>query len=660
MLYGYAGKVLHVDLTNGSLEVEEPSEHFYRTYLGGSALGLFYLLRNTPAGADPFGAENTLTFALSGLTGAPISGQSRCCVVAKSPLTGGVGSSEAGGFWPAELKFAGYDAIVVRGASPQPVYLWIKDGSFELRDASHLWGRTTTDVDRMLREELRDDRVHVAQVGPAGEKRVRFAAIMNMANRANGRGGLGAVMGAKLLKAVAVRGSKKGLRMADPERLRRLMKASQANIAANADVADLGRYGTAGIVESQDATGGLPTQNWRSGTMGGERAVALSGALLSSSFLKGSAAGTQLKDGRDTCYSCGVRCKRVVEAEWAGRALRPESGGPEYETISAFGSYCDVDDLGAVAYASQMCNEYGVDTISAGATMAFAMECFEHGLITAADTGGIELRWGDGAAMVEMLEQTLRREGLGNLLAEGSQRAAERLGRGAERFVIASKSQEAPAHMPQVKASLALIYAVNPYGADHQSSEHDPCYEPELIESSPEQYGKRMAEIGLTRPQPATLLNDAKAEFTLRGQWAYQAINSAAVCQFVYGPAWQLMSMSDLAEALRATTGWDMNLEELLEVGERTLNLQRAFNGREGFTKEHDTLPRRFFDEPLRGGASSGSFVPEADWEAARDTYYRLAGWDDITGNPTRATLERLGLSWVIDAGAGGQAELAR
>ncbi|MBN2114123.1 MAG: aldehyde ferredoxin oxidoreductase family protein [Acidimicrobiia bacterium] len=652
-MHGYAGKVLHVDLTAGSLSVEEPAEAFYRTYLGGSALGLYYLLRHSPPGADPFGPENTLTFAVSAFTGAPISGQSRCSVVARSPLTDGVGSSEAGGFFPAELKFAGFDAVVVHGCSPRPVYLWIKDGGYELRDASHLWGKTTTEVDRLLAEELGEPRLQVAQAGPAGEKRVRFAAVMNMANRANGRGGLGAVMGAKGLKAVAVRASKKGLSMADPEALRRIMKASQPNVVGDGDIEDLGRHGTAGIVESQDATGGLPTRNWRSGSMGEERAAALSGTTLFQEFLRGAAAGTQMKDGRDTCYSCAVRCKRVVEGEWAGRALLPASGGPEYETIAVFGSYCDVTDLGAVVYANQLCNEHGVDTISAGATMAFAIECFEEGLITAADTGGLELRWGDGAAVVAMLERTLRREGFGDVLAEGSFRAAERIGRGADRFVMTAKKQEAPAHMPQVKVSLGLVYAVNPYGADHQSSEHDPYYEADLLEKSPHKYGKRMTDMGLTDPQPEDALNEAKAYYALRTQCAYQAMNAAGACQFVFGPAWQLMGMEELAAAIAAVTGWEFDLEGLLTIGARTLNLQRAYNAREGFTREHDTLPRRFFDEPLQGGASNGKALCEADWQVAREAYYRFAGWDPATGNPTRATLEGLGLGWVAEMMSG-------
>jgi len=650
MQYGYTGKILHVDLSAGTLEVEEPPEEFYRKYLGGSALGLYYLFKHTPADTDPYGPENTLTFALSGITGAPISGQSRCTVVAKAPLTGGVGDSQAGGFWPAELKFAGFDAIVVRGTSPRPVYLWIKDGECELRDAAHLWGQPTSEVDRMLEEELGDRRIQVAQIGPAGEKLVRFAAIMNMAQRAHGRGGMGAVMGSKKLKAIVVRGSKRKLAMADAAALRGIMKAFQPKVQEDPDIEGLAHYGTPGIIQGQDEEGGLPTRNWQKGVMGPERAERISGEFLFDELLAGAAGGTQLKDGRDTCYSCAVRCKRVVDAEWEGRSINPVSGGPEYENIATLGSYSEVADLRAIAYANQLCNEYGVDGVSAGATMAFAMECFEKGLITEADTGGIRLDWEDAKAMVAMLEMTLRREGFGDVLAEGSYRAAEKIGNGAGQFFMGSKKQEAPAHMPQVKASMGLIYAVNPYGADHQSSEHDPLYTPENIAGSPDKYAKRMRDIGLTRPQPVRALNPEKAEFTLRTQYAYQAVNSSAVCTFVYGPGWQLMGIADLADVYRAVTGWEVTVDELLEVGARTVNMQRAFNAREGFTKDDDTLPRRFFDQPLQGGNSDGWHVDEAAWSAARDSYYEQANWDPETGNPTRATLEELGLGFVADA----------
>jgi aldehyde:ferredoxin oxidoreductase len=648
-VYGYAGKILHVDLTTGTLEIEEPTEEFYRTYVGGSAVGLYYLLKHTPPGADPYGPENTLTFALAGTTGAPISGQSRATAVAKSPITGGAGDSQAGGFWPAELKFAGFDAVVIRGVSPEPVYLWIKEGEAELRPAGHLWGRTTREVDAILEEELDDRRIEIAQVGPAGENLVRFAAVMNMANRAHGRTGLGAVMGSKRLKAIVVRGGKKKLPMADAEAVRGFMQDSRPGVREDPDVVDLAVNGTLGVLEGQEAVGGLPTRNYSSGSMGEERAATISGPALFDTLLRGAAEETQMKTGRDTCYSCAVRCKRVVEAEWEGRLIDPLSGGPEYETTSVFGSYCDVDDLAAIAYANQLCNQYGVDTIAAGATMAFAIECFEEGLIGAADTGGIELRWGDAAAMIAMLEQTLKREGFGDVLAEGSARAAAHIGNGAEDLVMAVKGAELPAHMPHVKRSLGLIYAVNPFGADHQSSEHDTSYEPELLQVSPEKYGARNAALGLTDPQEPTVLNDEKVRFALRTQWFYSATDTTNVCQFVFGPGWSLMGPEELAGLVTGVTGFETTVDDLLAMGERRLNMLRAFNAREGITREQDTLPKRLLDEPLRGGMSDGQVVDRAEFETALDRYYEMAGWDPLTGNPTPETLERLGLGWILE-----------
>jgi aldehyde:ferredoxin oxidoreductase len=646
VLQGYAGKILHVDLTTGSLSIEEPSEDLYRTYMGGSALGLYYLLKNTPPGADPYGPENTLAFMLAGITGAPIAGQSRATVVAKSPLTGGVGDSQAGGFWPAELKFAGFDGIVINGISPKPVYLWIHQGEAELRDASHLWGRTTTEVDEMLAEELDDRRIQVTQIGPAGEKLVRFAAILNMATRAHGRTGMGAVMGSKKLKAIAVRGGKKKLPMADPERVRDIMKPSIANVRADEDVWELAKYGTLGILESQNAVGGLPTRNYQSGWMGYDRAAAIGGERLFNDLLRGADEDNQLKAGRETCYSCAVRCKRVVESEWQGRAIDPRSGGPEYETSSVFGSYCDVDDIGATAYASQLCNQYGVDTIAAGATMAFAIDCFEQGLITVEDTEGIELGWGNADAMIAMLEKTLNREGFGDVLAEGSARAAARIGNGAEDLLITVKGTELPAHMPQVKPSLAVIYATNPFGADHQSSEHDPSYTPDIASASPDKYGKRMADIGLTDQQPEDVLNEAKVEYALKTQYAYSALDTADACQFVFGPAWQLLGMEELAGVISGVQGEEVTVDDLMTIGARRLNMLRAFNAREGITREQDTLPKKLF-QPLEGGPSNGKTVDRDEFEAALGTYYEMAGWDPVTGNPTAETLDGLGLGWL-------------
>jgi len=636
MPYGYTGKILHVDLSAGRLQVEAPEERFYRRYMGGSALGLYYLLREMPAGADPLGPENVLVLAASVITGTPISGQSRLTVTARSPLTGAVGDSQGGGFFPAEMKFAGFDAIVIRGRAPRPTYLWIHDGKAELRDASRIWGRETGEVEELLRTEL-GERIQVLQPGPAGERGIRFANLRSTGNHFNGRTGMGAVMAAKNLRAVVARGEKKP-ELADPAGLGDLARRGAESIPSSG-VADLGRYGTANIVGPQNERGGLPTRNYTSGVFPGWEN--LGGKRMYDTILRGARMGEQDRLGRGTCYACAVRCKRVVEIDDGPYRVDPRYGGPEYETVAAFGSYCGVDDLTAVAKANELCNRYGMDTISCGGTIAWAMECYENGIITKKDTGGIDLCFGNAAAMVEMVEKIAKREGFGNVLAEGSARAAARIGRGSERFLTTCKNQEAPAHMPQVKPTLGLIYAVNPFGADHQSHEHDSGYA-----DAP----ARMAQLSLLDPQPPGSLNAEMVRYAMLTQHFYSAMDSLNVCQFVFGPSsWQLYGPGELVEAVRAVTGWEVSLYELMKLGERRVNMLRAFNAREGIGREADTLPEKFFTIPLKGGPSDGYVVDRKEWQKAIETYYAMCGWDRKTGHPTRAKLEELGIGWVAD-----------
>jgi aldehyde:ferredoxin oxidoreductase len=623
---GYHGRILHIHLDTLSLEVEMPSESFYRTYVGGSALGMYYLLKHTPAHADPLGPENTLVLALSVLTGAPFSGQSRITAVAKSPLTDAVGDSQAGGFFPAELKFAGFDALVIHGRADKPVYLWIHDGKAELRAAEHLVGKPTGDVDDLLKSELGDQRIQVLQTGVAGENGVLYAALINMANRANGRTGMGAVMGSKNLKAIAVRGKMRP-KMADSKGLNGLARWGAAEFP-DSDIYGMGLLGTAEVVAPQDRSGGLPTRNYASGTF--EGAQAISGEVMADTILK----------ERDSCYACTVRCKRVVEVADGPFQTDPRYGGPEYETLATFGSYCDIDNLEAIAHANQLCNMYGMDTIACGATIAWAMDCFEQGLIGLEDTGGIALHFGDASAMVQMVELIARREGFGAILAQGSAKAARIIGKGTEDLVVAVKGHELPAHMPQVKRSLALIYAVNPFGADHQSSEHDGSYT---------DYPERMAQIGLTNPHNNPVLDEEKIGYALTTQYLYSALDSLNLCQFVFGPSWQLYDTEQVAEAVRLVTGWeDYSVQDVLAVGERRLNLLRVFNAREGFGREADRLPRKLY-KALRGGKSDGIKLDETALEAAKDMYYQMAGWDVRSAAPSRERLESLGLTWVAD-----------
>jgi aldehyde:ferredoxin oxidoreductase len=625
------GKILHVDLTQGKTWVETPPEQFYRKYGGGSAMGVYYVLKEVPRGIDPLAPENILTLFVGVPTGLPISGQSRMVASAKSPLTGAIGDGQCGGFFPAEMKFAGYDGIVIRGRAPKPVYLWIKDGKVEIRAASHLWGKLTGEAEDILKKELGDDKVEIAQIGPAGEKLVRFASIMNMVNRANGRTGMGAVMGSKNLKAVVVRGSQK-INAADAKKLTALFRDGTKRIPDTPAVQFLHVHGTTGDVAGNQAVGMLPTRNCNEGQFEGYETI--SGELMTETILK----------ERDTCFSCTVRCKRVVETEFMNRKVLPRFGGPEYETMASLGSYCGVDNMHAVALGNQLCNQYGLDTISCGATIAWAMECFENGVIDEKDTGGVDLHFGNAESMVKMVEMIGKRQGFGKLLGEGSERAAKTIGKNAADFLITVKGQEIPAHMPEFKRSLGLIYAVNPFGADHMSSEHDPFYE----EGNADDMARRnMAQLGLTQLQPPGSITAEKVKMAFTTQKVFSALDSFALCAFVYGVGWQLYSPLETVEMLNAAAGWDMSLDEFLKLGERRINMMRAFNAREGFSSKDDKLQKKYF-EPLKGsGPTAGRYFKPGEFEFMRDTYYQIAGWDAVTGNPTKEKLASLGLDWI-------------
>ena len=628
---GYNGKILHVDLTNGELTVEEPNEAFYRKYLGGSAMGMHYILRDMPKGADALGPENVLTLMAGVTTGAPISGQSRLNANAKSPISGGIGDSQSGGFFPAELKFAGFDGIVIKGKSPRPVYLAIVEGKAELRDAAHLMRKITGEVDDILHEEV-DPKAEILQHGPAAENGVLFSSLVSMSNRHNGRTGMGLVMASKNLKAVVVRGTKK-VESADRKALTDLNKSGPKILPDNPDMPGLAAEGTATVVLFQNTMGSLPTRNYNEGQF--EACEDISGARMVETILK----------ERDTCYACVVRCKRVVEIKEGAYRADPKYGGPEYETLGTFGSYCGIKDLAAIALANQRCNEYGVDTIAAGATIAFAMECFENGIITKEQTAGLELKFGDVDAMLKALEMMLNAEGeFGRTLGQGSERAAKAWGNGADEFLITVKGAEAPAHMPQAKRSLSLIYAVNPFGADHQSSEHDPYYEEGVADLNLD----RLKMLGLSEPQPGYSLTEEKVRFAYLTEVFYSMLDSLELCQFVFGPAWTLYGPAETVEMVRAVTGWDMTVEELMAVGERRLNLFRTFNAREGLNRNADKLPKKFFKQLAGTGPTAGFALTHEEVDSAIDTYYRLAGFTS-DGVPTREVLKKLDIEWAAE-----------
>ena len=630
MPYGYNGKILHVNLTTHEIREETPPGSFYRTYMGGSAMGLYYILRETPTGVDPLAPENVLTLFAGVTTGAAISGQSRINANAKSPISGAIGDSQGGGFFPAELKFSGVDGIVINGKSPKPVYLTIINGEYKLRDAEHLMGKVTGEVDKILKSELGDEKIEILQHGPGAENGVLFSSLVSMSNRNNGRTGMGLVMASKNLKAVVVRGTKKPA-IADQKKLTELHRSGPRILPDNPDMPGMTEFGTAGVVMFQNTLGTLPTRNYNEGQF--ENADPISGEVMARTILK----------ERDTCYACIVRCKRVVEIKEGKNIVDPNYGGPEYETLGTFGSYCGIDDLAAISKANQICNMYGVDTIACGATIAFAMECYENGIIDKTDTGGIDLHYGNSDAMLEVLDQIVKNQGkLGKILSQGSDRAAAKWGRNSEDCLVTVKGAEIPAHMPQAKRSLALIYAVNPFGADHQSSEHDPYYEEGVAELNL----NRLKLVGLSEPQPKYSLSPEKVHFALQGELFYSMMDSLELCQFVWGPAWTLYGPKETAEMVNAVTGWDVTVDELLLVGQRRLNMMRTFNAREGLDRKNDKLPSKFLKALQGTGPTAGIALEEKEFEDALDQYYKLNGWTQ-NGIPTRQKLRELDLDWA-------------
>lgn len=641
MPYGYAGKILKVNLTTRSLAVETPPEEFYRKYMGGSALNMHYMLSEMEAGVDPLSPENILCLSIGVTTGVNVAGMSRLTVTAKSPLTGCIGDSQSGGFFPAEMKFAGFDAIIVTGKADSPVYLWLTNGKSEIRDAAHLWGKETAEVESLIKDELNDSKIRIAQCGPAGEKQVHYAAIISNANRANGRTGMGAVMGSKNLRAIAVRGTQRPA-LFDPAGVKALA-AEGARKLSGSGLESFGKFGTSSGIELYQESGGLPTYNFADGVFD-EGWEGISSQKMWDEYRNGHEEGKQNSKGRDTCYACIIRCKPVVKIDEGKYQVDPIYGGPEYESIAALGSYCGISSMPAVARANQLCNAYGIDTISCGATIAWAMECFENGLLTTKDTDGLELNFGNADAMLQLIKKIADRDGFGDILADGSEAAAKRLGFG-KQYLITSKGMEAPAHMPQLKRSLAIVYATNPFGADHESHEHDPFYEKDDFAD----YKDRLKPLGLDKGTEKYDLGPEKIRYACRTQQYFSFLESLNLCHFAWGPAWELFGVDDVTTLLKTVTGWDVPPSEQLLIGERRLNMMRAFNAREGIGRERDTLPEKFFSSPLRSGPTKGLCLDRQEFNEALEEYYRQAGWDSETGNPTPETYARLDLDRVAE-----------
>ncbi|MBN1318661.1 MAG: aldehyde ferredoxin oxidoreductase family protein [Anaerolineales bacterium] len=615
---GYWGKILKVDLTTSQISIDELPESFYRRYVGGNGFVAYYLLKELPKGADPLGPENLLIFAGGPFTGVPIAGGGRNAVGAKSPLTGGYGVSEVGGFFGAELRHAGFDALVIRGRADTPVYIWVHDNRVEIRPAGHLWGMSTLACQSAVRAELDDMRIRLAMIGPGGEKLVRYACIVNDVTHAAGRTGLGAVMGSKNLKCVAARG-KASIPLADPEKIKDLAKWMSGQRQDKTWV--LHELGTTSGVLIQQDKGALPTRNFLDGQF--EGAEKISGQAMLETVLV----------GRGTCYACPVGCKRKVSDE--SHQVDQAYGGPEYETLAAFGSNCGVDDLPAICQANQLCNAYSLDTISTGVAVSFAMECFERGLLTQQDTGGLDLRFGNADAMVTLTQQICERQGLGNLLAEGLDVAAETIGHGAGDLAVHVKGQPFPMHECRTRHGQALGYAVSPTGADHVHNMFDDSL-------AFAQLGENWQSLGIYESIPRTELSPSKVRaYIAFTKWMW-VMNHLPCCVLL---PW---SRDQIAQILIAITGWQTNQWEMIQAAERGMTMARLFNLREGLGRTDDVLPKRMAEFHVNGPFNEKPVLPQM-LDDAVSVYYGMMGWDPRTGEPTKFKIQELDISWVND-----------
>lgn len=609
---GWAGRILRVDLTSGSWRTEPLRGEWAKDFIGGRGLGAKYLYEEMNPAVDPLSPDNTLIFATGPLTGTNASCGARYMVVTKGALTNAITTSNSGGRWGPELKCAGYDVIIVEGRAPRPVYLWIYDDEVRVNDAGKLWGKTVWETEDGIREETGVPDALVASIGPAGERLVRFACIVNDRHRAAGRSGVGAVMGSKNLKAIAVRGTK-GVKLADPKAFLEATWAARTRLAKHPTTGSgFAKYGTLATMDPINEMGALPTRNHQEGQFEGVKSIG-AGALRKSGRLLTNKA----------CFACAIACGRVTKITEEGIARyvvhtsrknwRMAGEGPEYENAWALGAECGVGDQDAILMANALSNELGMDPISLGVTIAAAMELYERGVITEAETG-IPLRFGSGEALLRMVEATGRREGFGNEIAEGSMRMTARFGH--PELFMGVKGQEFPAYDPRGLQGMGLGYATSNRGACHLRA----------FTAGAEVFGKMDRTATEGKAKLTKKLQD-------RGAASYDA---SGLCSFVdsaVGP-------EDVASMLRAATGVAYTAEDLLKAGERIHNLERLWNLKAGFSAKDDTLPHRMLNEPLPGGPSAG-MVSRLD-EMLRE-YYRLRGWTP-EGVPTQEKLAELGL----------------
>jgi aldehyde:ferredoxin oxidoreductase len=623
MLGGYAGKMLFVDLSKGSMKEAEWPEQIYREFIGGYGIGVRVLYEQMKGRVDPLGEGNMLGFVTGALTATSVPGSGRYGVVAKSPLTGAWGESNGGGTMGPELKTAGFDAIFFKGIAPKPVYLLLRNGIAELKDASGLWGKDTYETEDCIHQGTGDGKLKIASIGPAGEARSLLAGILNEKGRIAARSGVGAVMGSKNLKAIAVKGGIKKITIADRAKLNQAQERFLSIIRSSEFGKGLSAAGTGGALSFLLSIGDSPVKNWR---LTGAESMPTANKLDSGNMDK-------YKKSIYACQACPIRCGAIIEQKEGRFAIPGEMHRPEYETLAALGSLLVNDNQEAVIKVNDICNRYAIDTISTGTAIAFAMECYENGLIGKEDTDGLELVWGNADAIVAVAEKIAKREGFGAVLADGPTIAAQRIGKGSEQYAMTIRGNGLPFHDPRMSPAggTAMIIDANP--GHHMNSQ---------ITGMLENGAPVGSDPALQFPKMNPFSDfDKKGQLYAVGTAYHQLLDDAGMCALYTVNT----TPPDLAELISGVTGWDFGWEEALKAGRRVLTLRQAFNAREGITPDQIDLPKRIKDELLPAAAGA---PPKIDFQALKAGFFSAMGWDIKSGMPFKETLAELGLTELV------------
>ncbi len=619
MMKGYTNKMLVINLSDKRSEVHQIPEEWLRDYVGGEGTAVRLLYDHIKTDKDPLDEDQPIIFSTGPLTATSVPSSGRWNVVYYSPATGTIGSSNCGGRLAPQIKKAGYDMIMIVGKSDDPAYISIMDDEIGFHDASVIWGKGVSDTEDMIREEIGDKNVKIASIGQAGENKVMFASIMDDKHRAAGRGGAGAVMGSKNLKAIAIKGTGE-IPTADKEKLKEESKKAREELFEEAFVRDeLKPYGTPSFYDSIDDLGMLPTKNWQNTTFPEGR-----------EFLNHEAYHETLDVKAYACHGCPIACGRHTKIK-EGKYKGESGGGPEYETVAAFGSKCLVKDLNAIAKANYEANDAGMDVISAGQVIATAMEWYDDGIIDKDDTDGIDLSWGNGEAVIELVRKIANRDGFGDVLADGVMRAAEWQGEKAEKAAMHVKGLEMAADGVRSTKSEGVTHAVSPRGADHLRP-----WAPTI-----DSFGYRDEELGIIG-EDIDNLEDGNKWWIKPFQELSMATNMLGVCLFTVITL--AIRASTYAKLLSIATGEEYSKDDLLKAAERVINMERMINVSLGFDREDDSLPERFLKEPAPDGRGEGQTV---DLKAALDSYYESMGWEVETGVPTNEKLKELDLDWM-------------